>query len=112
MFVLSVQYMVSLRLHLIIIYLKKVVVIFIGESKLERELAYILDKQNVGMKDLRGLKWLGRQSLDFYLPEHHIAVECQGAQHFKPVDFAGKGLSERERHMPWGWIRRQSEFGL
>jgi hypothetical protein len=62
-----------------------------GESKLERELALILDKQNVKYERFKRFKWLGRQSLDFYLPEYHIAVECQGAQHFKPVDFAGKG---------------------
>ena len=63
-----------------------------GESKLERELASILEKQNVKYERLKRFKWLGRQSLDFYLPEHHIAIECQGSQHFKPVDFAGKGL--------------------
>lgn len=28
-------------------------------------------------------KWLGGQSLDFYLPEQNIAIECQGIQHFK-----------------------------
>ena len=31
------------------------------------------------------------QSLDFYLPDYNIAIECQGVQHFKPVDFGGKG---------------------
>jgi hypothetical protein len=62
-----------------------------NESKLERELAYILDKQNLKYERLKRFKWLGKQSLDFYLPEHNIAIECQGVQHFKPVDFAGKG---------------------
>ena len=32
-----------------------------------------------------------KQSLDFFLPEYNIAIECQGIQHFKPTDFAGKG---------------------
>jgi hypothetical protein len=62
-----------------------------NESKLERELASILDKQNVKYERLKRFKWLGRQSLDLYLPEHNIAIECQGIQHFKPIDFAGKG---------------------
>jgi very-short-patch-repair endonuclease len=31
--------------------------------------------------------------LDFYLPDYNIAIECQGIQHFKPVDFANKGLA-------------------
>lgn len=62
-----------------------------SESKLERELASILDKKNVKYERLKRFKWLGRQSLDLYLTEHNIAIECQGVQHFKPVDFAGKG---------------------
>ena len=35
--------------------------------------------------------WLKKQHLDFYLPEYNIAIECQGEQHYKPVDFAGLG---------------------
>lgn len=35
------------------------------------------------------LPWLGRQHLDFYLPEHQAAIECQGEQHFKPVEQFG-----------------------
>ena len=33
----------------------------------------------------------GYQSLDLYLPDFNIAIECQGIQHFKPIDFGGKG---------------------
>ena len=28
-------------------------------------------------------------SLDFYLPEYNVSIECQGEQHFKPVDYFG-----------------------
>ena len=62
-----------------------------NESKLERDLVSILDSQNVKYERLKRFKWLGRQSLDLYLLEYNIAIECQGIQHFKPVDFAGKG---------------------
>jgi hypothetical protein len=31
----------------------------------------------------------GHQSLDFYLPEYNIAIECQGMQHYKPVKLFG-----------------------
>ncbi|MDW5288880.1 DUF723 domain-containing protein [Formosa sp. PL04] len=62
-----------------------------NESKLERELAFILDEQNIIYERQKRFKWLGRQSLDFYLSEYNIAIECQGIQHFKPVDFGGKG---------------------
>ena len=34
-------------------------------------------------------KWLGRLSLDFYLPDYNIAIECQGIQHFEPVEIFG-----------------------
>ena len=33
--------------------------------------------------------WLGRQSLDFYLPSLQTAVEYQGIQHYRPVGFFG-----------------------
>lgn len=62
-----------------------------NESKLEREVAFILDKQKVKYERQKKFKWLGKQSLDFYLQDYSIAIECQGIQHFKPVDFAGKG---------------------
>lgn len=35
------------------------------------------------------LCWLGKQHLDFYLPEYNVAIECQGGQHFKSVSFFG-----------------------
>ena len=35
--------------------------------------------------------------LDFYLPKYNVAIECQGEQHFKPIEFWGgdKGLEEQ-----------------
>ena len=33
--------------------------------------------------------WLGRQSLDLYVPEIRTAVEYQGIQHYQPIDFFG-----------------------
>lgn len=62
-----------------------------NESKLERTLAFILDERNVKHERQKKFNWLGKQSLDFYLPGYQLAIECQGVQHFKAVDFAGKG---------------------
>ena len=31
--------------------------------------------------------WLGRQHLDIFIPSLKVAIEYQGAQHEKPVDF-------------------------
>ena len=27
--------------------------------------------------------------MDFYLPEYSVAIECQGIQHFEPIEFFG-----------------------
>lgn len=36
--------------------------------------------------------WLGRQRFDIYFPEHNIAIEYQGAQHFEAIEvFGGEG---------------------
>lgn len=33
--------------------------------------------------------WLGNQSFDIYIPEYNIAIEYQGDQHFRSIDFFG-----------------------
>ena len=64
------------------------------ETKLERDVRLLLEENKIKyvyQASKKDLLWLKRQSLDFYLPDYNIAIECQGEQHFKPVDFAGKG---------------------
>lgn len=51
-----------------------------------------LNKKHIIFEKQKKFNWLGRQSLDFYLPKYNIGIECQGEQHYKPVDFGGKGL--------------------
>ena len=63
-------------------------------SKLEKETMRILDQNNIKYIFQAGkanLKWIGQQRLDFYLVDKNIAIECQGVQHYIPVDFANKG---------------------
>lgn len=64
-----------------------------NESKLEKEVAALLDDNSIQYERQKRFKWLGRQSLDFYLPSHQIGIECQGRQHFEPVEVFG---GERE----------------
>ncbi|MEX0957637.1 MAG: hypothetical protein WDZ83_20790 [Rhizobiaceae bacterium] len=33
--------------------------------------------------------WLGRQSVDIYIPSINVALEYQGEQHFRPIEFFG-----------------------
>ena len=69
-----------------------------NRSHLEEETENILTENNIQFNYQKRFKWLGRQSLDFYLPEYNIAIECQGEQHFKPKDFFG-GEEEFERRI-------------
>ena len=43
-------------------------------------------------------EWLGRQSLDLYIPSIRTAIEYQGIQHYLPVDFFGgqEALTQRQ----------------
>ena len=60
--------------------------------KVEKEVEQILEKNRISfVKQCRKntLNWLGRFSLDFYLPQHNIAIECQGIQHFEAREMFG-----------------------
>lgn len=60
------------------------------ESKLENEVDKILSDKGVNYERQKRFIWLGRQSLDFYLVDYNIGIECQGRQHFGEVpDFKG-----------------------
>lgn len=65
------------------------------ESKLEKKIRVFLINKDIkfiqGYSKKNGGDWLQNQSLDFYLPDLNSAIECQGEQHFKPVDFGNKG---------------------
>lgn len=58
-------------------------------SKLEVEIRKFLEDNKIAFEEQKKFNWLGLQSLDFYLPKENIAIECQGEQHFKPIDFFG-----------------------
>ena len=62
------------------------------ESKLEIEVANLLLENGINFIRECGIchfKWLGRLTLDFYLPQYNIAIECQGRQHFDCDEFFG-----------------------
>ncbi len=60
-----------------------------NQSHLEKEIYLLLCKNNIKFEQQKRFKWLGLQSLDFYLPDYNIAIECQGEQHFNKIDFFG-----------------------
>lgn len=60
-----------------------------NQSKLEKQIENVLQKNNIDYIYQYKPKWLGKQSLDFFIPTLNTAIECQGIQHFEPVSFFG-----------------------
>ena len=58
-------------------------------SKMENEITLFLQENKINFEHQKRFDWLGLQSLDFYLPEYNIAIECQGGQHFTSVEIFG-----------------------
>ena len=58
-------------------------------SHLERSVMNYLDNIGITYDYQKHFSWLGRQSLDFYLPDYKVGIECQGGQHFFPVERFG-----------------------
>ena len=61
-------------------------------SRLENEVKKLLNKKEIIYKwqvKRNIFEWLHQQSLDFYLPDYNIVIECQGEQHFVPIDYFG-----------------------
>lgn len=70
------------------------------ESKLENTVADLLLENNIPFirqKTYPWLKYKGNMFIDFYLPLHNIAIECQGLQHYEPRDFFGGENELKER---------------
>ena len=65
-----------------------------NESNLEREIRLFLLKQKIKFEQQKRFNWLGLQSLDFYLPDYNIAIECQGIQHFSENTYFFKNKVE------------------
>ena len=71
-------------------------------SHLERSVMNYLDDVGITYDSQKRFDWLGLQSLDFYLPDYNVGIECQGEQHFFPVErFGGdegfKKILERDK---------------
>ena len=62
-----------------------------ASSIIEKKCNSFFTDNNILFEQHKKFGWLGQQHLDFYIPEYNFAIECQGEQHYKPVDFANKG---------------------
>lgn len=61
-----------------------------NNSHMENDIMLYLNNNNIEYECQKKFDWIGKQSLDFYLPKYNIGIECQGKQHF------GKGGWNKE----------------
>lgn len=72
-----------------------------SQSHLEKEVSNFLKNNNIDFVQEKTFSWLKYQNpmyLDFYLPDYNVAIECQGEQHFRIVDFSGHNLKRAEKN--------------
>lgn len=60
-----------------------------NRSKLEDDIEKLLTSNDIDYIPQYKTRWLSLQSVDFYLPRYNAGIECQGLQHFKPIDYYG-----------------------
>ena len=63
-------------------------------QKLKKNIVELLNSLNIIYVYQYKASWLGNQSLDFYLPDYNIAIECQGLQHVETVRFGGMSIEK------------------
>lgn len=62
------------------------------QSKIESEVRSLLEENSIEfIQQYKYDEANGKNKLDFFLPDKNVGIECQGEQHFKPVDFANNG---------------------
>ena len=65
-------------------------------SHMENNISQLLNRNDIKYIPQCTFEWLKYKNnlyLDFYLPDYNIAIECQGEQHFEPVEhFGGKEI--------------------
>lgn len=65
-----------------------------NESHLERGTRLYLEKNNIPYEREYTLPELSRKRYDFYLPDHNIFIELDGAQHFQETPFFHRSSDE------------------
>lgn len=51
------------------------------KSILETSVQEILDRNKIEYESEKRFKWLGKKSIDFFIPKLNIGIECQGKEH-------------------------------
>ena len=80
-----------------------------NNSILENEIQNLLILNNIEFIPQYRDKWLGKQSLDFYLPDYNVAIEVQGEQHFQKVYYRSKKWTEEKAHNNFQQIQKRDK---
>ena len=65
-------------------------------SKMEIEIEELLTENGIEYIKQYRQPWLNNKSLDFFLPQYNVGIECQGRQHFELIEYFG-GVDEFNR---------------
>jgi len=79
------------------------------ESHLENEIRNLLIRNGVKFEQEKKFDWLVNDDnlkLDFYIPDRKIAIECQGIQHFTPVEYFG-GINSFKKQKKRDELKKQ-----
>jgi len=71
-----------------------------SKSHMEKEISQLLTENNIRFEEQKKFPWLKYKkplSLDFYLPEYDIVIECQGEQHFVKMRYITETDEKFER---------------
>lgn len=83
-----------------------------NESHLEREVRLSLDEKGIEYTRQERFDFLGYQSVDFYLPKHNLAIECQGKQHFGIEGWKMDKELQYERDIKKAELLKEHKIGL
>lgn len=84
-----------------------------NQSKMEKRTENTLSEYKIKFISQKRFEWLGQQSLDFYLPDYNVAIECQGKQHFEPVDFKGESsYNDLSKLLNENILRDENKFNI
>lgn len=83
------------------------------KNKQEKEFIKLIENDFDTILYQKKFDWLGLQKLDFYIPKYNVAIELQGKQHFKPIEyFGGEERLNEQIERDWRKIKLCEQNGI
>lgn len=82
-----------------------------NSSKLENTVRSYLSKNNIKFEEQKRFDFIRNKNplpFDFYLTEYNCCIECQGEQHFSPVNFGGR--LDKTKYERFSYIKKNDEI--